>query len=96
MFEYVPGNYVWNLGVVAALNSGGLIDEFDRACRPIRDGWSVSAVQARRKSGVPASTGYDLSDPAGVDHSSAEPAGAHGHHISGQMLPLDGDPKSAT
>ncbi|GIM92164.1 alpha/beta hydrolase family protein [Paractinoplanes toevensis] len=37
MFEYFPGNYVWNLSVVAALNSGGLIDEVDRACRPIRD-----------------------------------------------------------
>ena len=37
MFEYFPGNYVWNLGVVAALNSGGLIDEVDRACRPIKD-----------------------------------------------------------
>jgi dienelactone hydrolase len=37
MFEYFPGKYVWNLGVVAALNSGGLIDEIDRACRPIRD-----------------------------------------------------------
>jgi len=37
VFEYFPGNYVWNLGVVAALNSGGLIDEVDRACRPIRD-----------------------------------------------------------
>lgn len=37
MFEYFPGNYVWNLGVVAALNSGGLIDEVDRACRLFRD-----------------------------------------------------------
>jgi dienelactone hydrolase len=37
MFEYFPSNYVWNLGVVAALNSGGLIDEVDRACRPIRE-----------------------------------------------------------
>ena len=37
MFEYFPGNYVWNLSVVAALNSGGTIDEVDRACRPIRD-----------------------------------------------------------
>ncbi|HYN93490.1 MAG TPA: alpha/beta fold hydrolase [Pilimelia sp.] len=37
MFEYFPGNYVWNLGVVATLNSGGSIDEVDRACRPIRD-----------------------------------------------------------
>ena len=37
MFEYFPGNYVWNLGVVATLNSGGLIDEVDRACRPIKE-----------------------------------------------------------
>ena len=37
MFEYFPGNYVWNLGVVATLNSGGLIDEVDRACRPVRE-----------------------------------------------------------
>jgi dienelactone hydrolase len=37
MFEYFPGNYIWNLGVVAALNSGGAIDEVDRACRPIRE-----------------------------------------------------------
>ncbi|MEV7630358.1 alpha/beta fold hydrolase [Actinoplanes sp. NPDC089786] len=37
MFEYFPGNYVWNLSVVATLNSGGLINEVDRACRPIRD-----------------------------------------------------------
>src|SRR3954452_6577961 len=37
MFEYFPGNYVWNLSVVATLNSGGLIDEVDRACRPIKE-----------------------------------------------------------
>lgn len=37
MFEYFPGNYVWNLSVVATLNSGGQIDEVDRACRPLRD-----------------------------------------------------------
>jgi dienelactone hydrolase len=37
MFEYFPGNYVWNLGVVATLNSGGLVDEVDRACRPLRE-----------------------------------------------------------
>ncbi|WP_338889362.1 alpha/beta hydrolase family protein [Rhodococcus sovatensis] len=35
MFEYFPGNYVWNLGVVAVLNSGGYIDEVDRACKPL-------------------------------------------------------------
>jgi len=37
VFEYFPGNYVWNLSVVAALNAGGLIDEVDRACRPIKE-----------------------------------------------------------
>jgi dienelactone hydrolase len=37
MFEYFPGNYVWNLGVVATLNSGGMVDEVDRACRPLRE-----------------------------------------------------------
>jgi dienelactone hydrolase len=37
VFEYFPGNYVWNLAVVATLNTGGLIDEIDRACRPLRD-----------------------------------------------------------
>jgi dienelactone hydrolase len=37
MFEYFPGNYIWSFGVTAALNSGGAIDEVDRACRPIRD-----------------------------------------------------------
>jgi dienelactone hydrolase len=37
VFEYFPGNYVWNLSVVAALNSGGTIDEVDRACRPLKE-----------------------------------------------------------
>jgi len=37
MFEYFPGNYIWNLGVAATLNSGGMIDEVDRACRPIKE-----------------------------------------------------------
>ncbi|WP_454853427.1 alpha/beta hydrolase family protein [Promicromonospora soli] len=35
MFMYFPGNYVWSMAVVAALNNGGLIDEVDRACRPV-------------------------------------------------------------
>ena len=37
MFEYFPANYIWSLGVAATLNSGGAIDEVDRACRPIRE-----------------------------------------------------------
>ena len=51
MFEYFPGNYVWNLGVVATLNSGGLIDEVDRACRPIKD---AAAGRGRGHEGLPA------------------------------------------
>jgi dienelactone hydrolase len=39
---------VWNLGVVAALNSGGLIDEVDRACRPIKE-----AAAAGEDAGTP-------------------------------------------
>jgi dienelactone hydrolase len=35
VFEYFPGNYVWNLAVVATLNNGGYIDEVDRACKPV-------------------------------------------------------------
>ncbi len=35
MFMYFPTNYVWSLSVVATLNNGGLIDEVDRACRPV-------------------------------------------------------------
>jgi len=37
MFEYFPDNYVWSLAVVGVLNSGGHIDEVDRACRPLRE-----------------------------------------------------------
>jgi dienelactone hydrolase len=38
VFQYFPdGPYTYNLSVVATLNSGGLIDEVDRACRPIRE-----------------------------------------------------------
>jgi hypothetical protein len=37
MVEYFPGNYVWNLGVVAALNSGGLIDAGGVAATGVQD-----------------------------------------------------------
>lgn len=35
MYMYFPTNYVWSLTVVVTLNSGGLIDEIDRACKPV-------------------------------------------------------------
>lgn len=57
MYEYFPGNYVWNLGAVATLNSGGLIDEVDRACRPLRDlaaaGYYAPRAAAFEKRPVP-------------------------------------------
>jgi len=34
MFEYFPGNYVWNLFVNIAMSSGAQIGEVDQACRP--------------------------------------------------------------
>jgi dienelactone hydrolase len=37
MFEYFPGNYVWNLSVDIALESGAKIGEIDEMCRPLRD-----------------------------------------------------------
>jgi hypothetical protein len=36
MYKYFPTNYIWSRGVAAGLNSGGAVDEEDRACRPIR------------------------------------------------------------
>lgn len=35
MFEYFPGNYVWNLSLNLALSTGAVLDEVDEACRPL-------------------------------------------------------------
>jgi dienelactone hydrolase len=49
VFEYFPsGPYTYNLSVVATLNSGGLIDEVDRACRRITE-----AAAAGEDAGTP-------------------------------------------
>lgn len=37
MFEYFPKNYVWNLSVAIAMESGAQIGEIDEMCRPLRD-----------------------------------------------------------
>jgi dienelactone hydrolase len=34
VFEYFPGNYVWNVGINIVLGNGGWIGEVDEACRP--------------------------------------------------------------
>jgi pimeloyl-ACP methyl ester carboxylesterase len=37
MFEYFSTNYVWNLSVCIAMESGAQIGEIDEMCRPLRD-----------------------------------------------------------
>jgi dienelactone hydrolase len=37
MFEFFPGNYVWNLSVDIAIESGAQIGEIDEMCRPLRE-----------------------------------------------------------
>ena len=37
MFQYFPGNYVWNLSVNLALQMGGQIGEINTICRPLLD-----------------------------------------------------------
>ena len=37
LFEYFPGNYVWNLSVNIALESGAQIGEIEDMCRPLRE-----------------------------------------------------------
>src|SRR5438552_9379923 len=35
MFEYFPGNYVWNLTINLAMEMGAKIGEIDEMCRPL-------------------------------------------------------------
>ena len=82
MFEYFPERpYTYNLSVVATLNSGGLIDEVDRACRPITD--AAAAGEDAGHAGLPA--GLDRRSPTS---SSARPRTAEkaGHiRTAGQL-----------
>ncbi|MFC4069591.1 alpha/beta hydrolase family protein [Actinoplanes subglobosus] len=74
MFEYFPGNYVWNLGVVATLNSGGLIDEVDRACRPIKELATRGAdVGTREFMASWAAVAEDLASQAAADEAAGHP-----------------------
>ena len=41
MYMYFPTNYVWSMSVVATLNNGGLIDDVDKACRPVLEASGV-------------------------------------------------------
>jgi dienelactone hydrolase len=73
VFEYFPqGPYTYNLSVVATLNSGGLIDEVDRACRRITE-----AAAAGEDAGTPVflRAWSDLTDQLVGQAEEAEKAG---------------------
>jgi dipeptidyl aminopeptidase/acylaminoacyl peptidase len=73
VFEYFPtGPYTYNLSVVATLNSGGLIDEVDRACRRITE-----AAAAGEDAGTPVflKAWADLTDQLVGQAEEAEKAG---------------------
>jgi pimeloyl-ACP methyl ester carboxylesterase len=73
VFEYFPeGPYTYNLSVVATLNSGGLIDEIDRACRRI-----TQAAAAGEDAGTPVflQAWRDLTDQLVEQAEDAEKAG---------------------
>jgi pimeloyl-ACP methyl ester carboxylesterase len=73
VFEYFPqGPYTYNLSVVATLNSGGLIDEVDRACRRITE-----AAAAGEDAGTPVflQAWADLTDQLVAQAEDAEKAG---------------------
>jgi hypothetical protein len=37
MFRYFPDNYVWSLSAMIALGHGGMIDEVDQICAPLKE-----------------------------------------------------------
>ena len=65
MFSYFPGNYVWNLSVCIALESGAQIGEIDEMCAPLRG--------AAANGEDPGTLDFLRSWVAMADHSSAWP-----------------------
>lgn len=48
LFQYFPNNYVWNLSIAIALESGGRIGEIEEMCRPL-----LEAAQRGEDAGTP-------------------------------------------
>ncbi len=48
LFQYFPGNYVWNLSIAIALESGGRIGEIEEMCRPL-----LEAAERGEDAGTP-------------------------------------------
>ena len=48
MFEYFPGNYVWNVGINIVLGNGGWIGEVDQACRPALEAAKLGADEGAK------------------------------------------------
>ncbi|HVP80194.1 MAG TPA: alpha/beta fold hydrolase [Thermodesulfobacteriota bacterium] len=49
MFEYFPGNFVWNLGVMIAIDLGGAMGEIEEACRPLKEASKRNDDAAQRE-----------------------------------------------
>jgi len=49
MFEYFPGNFVWNLGVMIAIDLGGAMGEIEEACRPLKEAAKRNDDAAQRE-----------------------------------------------
>jgi len=49
MFEYFPGNYVWSLGVMIAIDLGGAMGEIEEACQPLREASKRNDDSAQRE-----------------------------------------------
>jgi hypothetical protein len=53
MFEYFPGNYVWNLSVLITLQNGGTIGEVDEPVDPSAKPLPAARTRAPNSSSPP-------------------------------------------
>jgi hypothetical protein len=49
MFEYFPGNYVWSLEIMIAIDLGGAMGEIEEACQPLREASKRNDDSAQRE-----------------------------------------------
>jgi dienelactone hydrolase len=49
MFEYFPGNFVWNLGVMIAIDLGGAMGEINEACYSLKEASKRNDDAAQRE-----------------------------------------------
>ena len=98
MFQYFPGNYVWNLSVNLALQMGGQIGEIDTICRPLLDAatqgddaGTVALMTAWERQGDTLVELADEDDAAGHELSAGEKlARAATYFLTGERMQAAG------